>query len=552
MIPRVQVPMDFGIQYLGSPAHSNLKFLLGSGEELLANSMIVSYNSPVVDRMTTHLFQNTIEVEEFSKDAVQCFLEASYSGNIKKISKLNFRDVNKMAYAFEVTWLIERCFGYFQSLTDEVTENDFDCQRYVFDEAMFILEKLKHRNYIDTVIKKFTTLTSCTQHFATHYLNDISKCSMDNLNVIIEMTGKQEYILVEVLCKNFEANKSSIDQNSRYILEKLNFAACQEAHRGLYERLFKNLEEVKNPTKDDYKLTMKIIQKFYRSSVVTEEVGSVSLAPLPNLFNHDFKHLKCIDNLDELTNFLTNSAQVKNSYIFYDAIYSWLFTKSNPDFSPFASITNEFVKVFAQHASKSGWKPLAPKYIKEKKWCWSGELSEMILQNPKLLVGNQNECHVIPATREYTPDDLFGRDHDIKFRFDSQLTKSCTKESDCGFILRVSAASGAQDESFNIQLLIDSTHYGDDVPAEDIHFAIDIRSILHYPDLNETIDVIDKACPVTWFGKPCRDRSKQYWCWGPHYFYDNSLEIPVVGHSKRAWHWGSMIKIRPVLYYFGE
>ena len=270
MIPRVQVPMDFGIQYLGSPAHSNLKFLLGSGEEILANSMIVSYNSPVVDRMTTQLFQSTIEVEEFSKDAVQCFLEASYSGNIKKISKLNFRDVNKMAYAFEVTWLIERCFSYFQSLTDEVTANEFDSQRYIFDEAMFILEKLKQKNFIEAVIKRFISLESYIQYFATHYLVNLSSCPLKSLDMIMKMTGKQEHILVEVLCKNFELNKSSIDSNSRYILENLNFAACQEIHKGLYEKLFKQLEEIQNPTKDDYRLTMKIILTFYRSSTICE------------------------------------------------------------------------------------------------------------------------------------------------------------------------------------------------------------------------------------------------------------------------------------------
>ena len=102
IIPKVQVPMDFGVQYLGSPSHSNLKFLLESGEELLANSMIISYNSPVIENLTTNLFQSTIEVQDFSKDAVQCFLEASYSGDGKKISRSNFREVNKMGHVFDV------------------------------------------------------------------------------------------------------------------------------------------------------------------------------------------------------------------------------------------------------------------------------------------------------------------------------------------------------------------------------------------------------------------------------------------------------------------
>ena len=106
--------MNFGLEYLGSPSLGNLKFLL-KDEVLLANSAIMSFNSPVIKKITVELFQTEIEVKEFSKSAVQCFLEASYSGTLKDISKLNFRDLNKIVHVFEVTWLIEKCLSTFRN-----------------------------------------------------------------------------------------------------------------------------------------------------------------------------------------------------------------------------------------------------------------------------------------------------------------------------------------------------------------------------------------------------------------------------------------------------
>ena len=129
LIPCIQVPMNFGLEYYGSPSHGNLKFLL-KDEVLLANSAIMSFNSPVIKKITLELYQTEIEVNKFSKSVVQCFLEASYSGTLKDISKLNFRDLNKIAHVFEVNWLIQKCFEYFQELTESVREDNFDEQLF--------------------------------------------------------------------------------------------------------------------------------------------------------------------------------------------------------------------------------------------------------------------------------------------------------------------------------------------------------------------------------------------------------------------------------------
>ena len=113
MAPKVQVPMDFGIKYLGSPSHSNLKFCLSDGEDVTANSVIISYNSPVIDNLTTDLLQTSLDVEEFTRDVVQCFVDSCYSGEPQNISKENFREMNKISHIYEVSWLVDRFCEFF-------------------------------------------------------------------------------------------------------------------------------------------------------------------------------------------------------------------------------------------------------------------------------------------------------------------------------------------------------------------------------------------------------------------------------------------------------
>ena len=69
-ISKVTVPMDFGIEYLNSPSHGNFKFLFHEGKELLANSAIMSFNSPVIKKMTVEDGRTTVDVHDLSKEAI--------------------------------------------------------------------------------------------------------------------------------------------------------------------------------------------------------------------------------------------------------------------------------------------------------------------------------------------------------------------------------------------------------------------------------------------------------------------------------------------------
>ena len=566
-IPYIQVPMNFGLEYLGSPSHGNLKFLL-KDEELLANSAIMSYNSPVIKKMTVELFQTEIPVKDFSKYAVECFLEASYSGVLEKLSKSHFRDLNKMACVFEVDWLIEQCFEYFLELTNSVKEDNFEDQLFLFDEAMFVMDKRKKRRLIDIVIKQFASLETCTPYFATQYLKDLSSCPKNNLEVIMEMVADQENILVEALLNNLENNEcTAIDENSRFIIERLSFESSLSSSESAYQRLFEKLEDVENPSTEDFRLIMRALKQYNKAHkenntsiactalpnnrALVEANTVIRYAALPNLF-HDFKQVKEIKSLEALTNFLIESPLVVNSYIFYDAVCCCLYEIC---FTLWEFLQNvSFVEIFSDLVISRGWKPLDLKYTENENDLSICVLNDKIRNHPNLVT---NAClNRISSTSEYTQEQLFARDHDIKFKYRQKFITNCSKEGDCGFILRVTAASGKDDNSFNIQLVLDPNLYPDDIHfhkesnmlADNLHFTINVTNYRQYRRNDDS----DNACPVTWWSKPRRDGTNKYWCWGAERFYSKGEGSEPQGYVySRVKYNGDNAKIRPVVYYTG-
>ena len=492
----------------------------------------MSYNSPVIKKMTVELFQTEIPVENFSKYAVECFLEASYSGVLEKLSKSNFRDLNKMACVFEVDWLIEKCFEYFQKLTEFVRDDNFEEQLFLFDEAMFVMDKRKKRRLMDIVIKQFASLATCTQYFATQYLKDVSSCPKKNLEVIMEMTADQDHILVEAILNNLENNEcTAIDENSRFIIERLNFKSSLSSSESAYQRLFVKLEEIENPLTEDFRLIMRALKQYNKAlkemntsiactalpnnRALKETNTVIPYSALPNLF-HDFNQVNDLKNLEALTHFLIESPLVVNSYMFYDTVYSWLLDKGISVNTPIVCISDNFVEMFSDLMISRGWKPIDLKYIENKDESAWGGLTDKIRKHPNLVT---NEIiNRIPSTSEYTPEKLFARDHDIKFKYKQTSIRNCSKEGDCGFILRVTAATGKDDDSFNIQLVLDPNLYPDDIHfhreshmlADNLHFTIYVTNYI-----GNTVN----ARPVTWCGKPEESTYQLDWCWGAQHFY---------------------------------
>ena len=199
-MPVVTVPMNFGIQLLSSPTHSTLQLRAADEVVLCASSVILSFNSPVIDKLTTSLHLTTLDMTQFGQEAVKYFVDAAYTGNTPSFERHLFRDIYKIAKVYEVSWLAERCVNHFSTITDEIRLPSFADLLFIFEEAAFAVSQLKSRELVQIVFKKITSL-DWKRQFIKQYLFNLSGLSKHQLDLIIELAGSDVHLIVQPLLR---------------------------------------------------------------------------------------------------------------------------------------------------------------------------------------------------------------------------------------------------------------------------------------------------------------------------------------------------------------
>ena len=266
----ISLPMNFGIRLLDSPTHSTLELKAKDGKVVKASSVIISYNSPVIDQMTTTLHLTSVDMEEFSEEAVRYFVDAAYSGKSPTISKDIFRDINKMANVFEMSWLVTRCVKQFAAVAESIHEESYQKMVFLFDEALYVLSKLKSRQLVEIALSKIRLNKQQQQDFISRYLENLPCLSLQQLDLILELTGTNvEYVvkpLTEQLAAGSSENETLVLANFKYVLEKIELR--KENNIQLYEQLFDVLEELCS-TQDDFKWLLGLQRKSSREVVAS-------------------------------------------------------------------------------------------------------------------------------------------------------------------------------------------------------------------------------------------------------------------------------------------
>ena len=240
--PKVRVPMNFGRRLQNSPTHSTLKLEASEGKAVYASSVILSFNSPLIDFMTTDAHMTSVDVTEFSEEAVRVFVESAYSGVAFGINRSLFREVNKLAYALEVTWLQEKCWVFFNEIVDTLSPPiSYGKLIYLFEEACFSYAKLKRKNLF-VYLSQEMAMKGWKQQFLDRYLENSDRLSNEDLNMVIEFAGAQVNCVVQTLTdqfvKLFKVKGSDIPVSSKYLLDNSKLFLCKKFDLKLFENLF--------------------------------------------------------------------------------------------------------------------------------------------------------------------------------------------------------------------------------------------------------------------------------------------------------------------------
>ena len=315
MAPDVSVPANFGRHHIGAPSHGNLSFNMKEGGPIKANSIILSLNSPVIDNLTTNLHMTSVDVEDFSREAVDCFIEASYTGELEEVNVRNFRDVNKMSHVFEVSWLVAKCQEFFVSYLGKLNrESSYDDILFAVKEAVFVMSALKKRNFLESVTLKLNStfyFVSQRDIILDHLLSDVETTSRFQLDACIAIAQSDVHILVQRLLTHLESETiNSLNENSKYLLMQIDLNVCFRKRPDVHEKLFSFLEGMNFASTDDYRLVFSLLER--------KRLGKIQCAVVPKSLGI---YLGSNLNLDDVFDRMFSDADVTNLYLLFEGLW---------------------------------------------------------------------------------------------------------------------------------------------------------------------------------------------------------------------------------------
>ncbi|KAL5266769.1 hypothetical protein ACHWQZ_G003971 [Mnemiopsis leidyi] len=519
MAPNVSVPMNFGLKLLDSPTHNTLELKASQGAVVRASSVILSFNSPVIDHMTTSLHLTSVDMEEFSEEAVRYFVDAAYSGLSPPISKELFRNVNKLANIYEVSWLVSKCVEHFIEFADSIKQISYEDFVYLFDEANFVLNWLNSRDLIKIA---HTTIRSLDgqKSFIGKYLENLTAMSSQQLDLIIELAGNSvDFIvgpLTEQLTATLENGEAIVPVNCKYLLENCELHLCQINCTPIFVKLFDSLEKIceesLNDTKWMFNLYRKATEKRERfseglttinsdsvDSVVSEDYlelqpricDSLTDPVIPNLFHTLDFSLK----FEQVVDWLGESELVTSLLMFFEGIWAWMFVNKNVK----VKCTSHVLENIQRIQKKRKWNFIYSRWLNFiKSTNGSSERFFTVIRNDlekKILSSSWegNKWGVIMDNQQASHSiwSIFEKETKLVFLYRHPSVKECLEPGECGFILRTIPAN----DGANVVLCTDSSDY-----FQGLHFHEETKA----KDMHLSITTERNGCkiPLSWLGKP--------------------------------------------------
>ena len=542
MAPKVCVPADFGRHHIGAPSHGNLTFNLGEGVQIKANSIILSLNSPVIDDLTTNLHMTSLEAEDFSRDAVDCFIEASYTGEIEAVTVGNFRDVNKMSRVFDVSWLVARCEKYFVSYLDKLdSESSYPDILFAVEEAVYLLSTVKNRDFLNLVVKKMRIFSAEKKDsFMKEYLSDLANSSKFMVDACVEIAKRDVDVLVTLLLAHLKENGNrSLDKMGRRLLRNIDMQYCFKKEPDLHTKLLEVLENLTDVTKED----LKLILTFYKQRSNPLEKSNKCLVPFA-------RYGSFVDSLLMSTQFnwssiffeafdkLTARKDIDNLYTFVEGLWCILsHTGTSMSFSEHEAIVDKLIG------------------IKEER-CW-GEMNKDYVD--RMLTGEFKTNYFMGALRNWNVRNFVSTSQDSSmgtvfeytgadfvneiFRKDNRFTLQIPGEKFAD--LKVGLFTTAMNENdaaaqFDMQWgLFDSAANSSLKVLPNLHFVLE-RS----KDQKKW-----EILPLSRCNKPTCDKSGKYWNWGYIKFHEHpdstrpSTMKELVGEANGYVDWRNYVTI---------
>ena len=423
---------------------------------------------------------------------MDCFIEASYTGEIEAVTVGNFRDVNKMSRVFDVSWLVARCEKYFVSYLDKLdSESSYPDNLFAVEEAVYLLSTVKKRDFLNLVVLKMCCFaTTRRDSFMKEYLNDFINSSKFKIDASIAIVKSDVQVLIEIVILHLEQQGNlSLDDNTRYLLKSVDLAICHQKSPDLHTKLYSVLANLQSVGKEDFQLLLEI-NKQLTSKPPTSQL--VTIFPYSEDFVSRVKFSTAFKNL-------VSNQEIKNLYTFIDGLFCRVY---QDDFTLPESLISDMIAVKQERK----WDKVNFEYLdKMYRDYETGELIDLLKACDEL-VSNENISKIV-ISDYLSSDDFVKRVFMENSSFTIPLSE--TKYTDKRFVLTTNAIKGGDPDTFSMKygLLDSDQRHSPGLP--NLHFAI---------EWDNKVDQTTSLLPLTWCGKPAYDKKRKRLKWGNIYF----------------------------------
>ena len=471
MAANVTVPCNFDLENLYDQFHGNIDIVFSDDTKMKASSLILSWNSATFSKFFNILRLSSIEIKDFTKEAVIMFLECMYSGNVK-LEKHTFREMYKLSFVFKSDWLLKRCREFFSNFCEKIS-NEFEDLRFVFDEAVYCKTALKSTDLITIVDKTFSKDKNIESIFVEDYLNkNFASITSDTLDFILQICKEDFLPVLKCLKQHLLAGEN--DDTTRSLLSNSRIVECFASNVEFYEDIYELLSlKTDSMTIDDFRMLNNLnlcVIKATRCLRQTDNKQLVLLQNIPNLF-HDLKMFEgfsaeeIIERLSSMYKFsvfmalelffiMKCSGSDRNKVLQYMAL----------DNKSLCRVPNTFLNSL-----------------------YYGQNYPIRIP---LTVISDDDTAVIVST-ETTFKQLATTSELYKFHFQHPSAPPCEKHTECGFLLKVTPCLKEEVGNFSIQLVTEESEY----PAG-IHCHSEMISAAH---MHLVVEEEDCNIPGGWF-----------------------------------------------------
>ena len=461
-INELQLPLNFELEDLYVISNNNAAFLLENGKRFGASSIILGFHSPVIKEKYVKQGILEIDADDFSYDTVKTVVEAMYCGQLR-ITRENFREVNKMCHVFQVTWMSTKCLEFFVGAFEDPQDSESNIKD-LFDEAVYFCQHGKSASLLEIWKDKTGEENHCDM--LRGYLEPESYYSDFVLRTLIDLTA-DHFVLLDHIRDRTSKTNHNLDNVSRYLLNNIDLVGCFERHATRSTEIFDLLLDDEDSA--DWRMLYKLYRTVSKECLIRQSketaVCSNSADPdktIPNLF-HSSVRTGTIEEIIERA-----GAVSCNIYMVIESIIEY-------------RATPNIIRIIQTLIREKGWSPAHYNFLDTYGYNFDVDL----LRNCAAITAEVNSPNCVRVAAEGVTNDFRCTTTSAIYRFYMQLpgAPTCDMKSKCGFLIEVTGVSreapGA--EQFDIKLILDNNKYPADmhchgISADRIHLVLERHS----------------------------------------------------------------------------